>query len=53
MASAIWKAFDLMNSGKLRDALETDNIPSKTIDALVDIIAREEYRLNRLMMSRE
>ncbi len=52
MTSNIWKAFNLMNSGKLRSALETDHIDNDTIQATIDIIGREEYRINRLIASK-
>ena len=53
MASPIWKAFDLVNNGRLRDALETDSVPKETIDALIGIVMREEYRLNSLRRKRK
>lgn len=50
--SKIWEAFDLANSGRLRNMLRDNHIEEDTIQAIIDIIGREEYRLERLLESR-
>ena len=53
MKNPIWKAFDLANSGRLRGILKENYVEEQVIQAVIDILAREENRLIALIESKK